>query len=174
MFPALTRLFRMKVFDVRSKYYVSELLSNGWICSQDEDLWEEIRYSSRFLDLHASQEADSRAAFQSSGSCSNSASYAKCSARMVSNSMILLEKEMRDLLQRTECKESARVLLLVPLKTEFYRKPRSLLQLSRLQILRSVGSGDFERRVKSLPLPPLLLADVRVGVRTNCSPIYSL
>ena len=45
----------------------------------------------------------------------------------------------------------------LPLQTEFFRSPLSLLQLSRAAIRQQLGMNDFERRVKTLPLPPLLL-----------------
>ena len=43
------------------------------------------------------------------------------------------------------------------LRTEFFRNPLSLLQLSRAAIRRLFAMNDFERRIKTLPLPPLLL-----------------
>lgn len=50
--------------------------------------------------------------------------------------------------------------LVVPLAEEFFRKPLSLLQLSRIAIRSSLGMNQFERRVQTLPLPPLLLGYV--------------
>lgn len=43
------------------------------------------------------------------------------------------------------------------LQREFFEKPLSLLQLSRAAIRRQLGMNDFERRVQTLQLPPLLL-----------------
>ena len=43
------------------------------------------------------------------------------------------------------------------LRTEFFRNPLSLLQLSRTAIRRLLPMNDFERHVQPLPLPPLLL-----------------
>lgn len=50
--------------------------------------------------------------------------------------------------------------LLAPLVTEFFQKPLSLLQLSRMRIRQSLGMYDFESRVQTLPLPPALLTYV--------------
>ena len=43
------------------------------------------------------------------------------------------------------------------LRSEFFRNALSLLQLSRASIRCQFGMNDFERRVRTLPLPPLLL-----------------
>lgn len=68
---------------------------------------------------------------------------------------------MQNLFKRTRTKEYRKKCPFVSsLVNEFFRHPLSLLQLSRMKIRRSIGMFDFERRVKFLQLPPLLLSYV--------------
>ena len=55
--------------------------------------------------------------------------------------------------QKSKCLDA----MALSLRKEFIQNPPSLLQLARMAIRRRLGMNDFERRVKTLPLPPLLL-----------------
>lgn len=168
--------FRMRKWNVRSEFYVSEWIRNGWIAAQDE--WKDKNYFSCF-NLHAANDADSRANFRilrqlfalgvfSSSLRSSDAQFAYCwktNCRKYSSG----KSAQFSCCWRPNCKncssgQSAKppneCLLLAPLKTEFYRQPLSLLQLSRLQIRCAVAINEFEHRVKTLRLPPALLTYV--------------
>ena len=128
------------------EYYVSEWLSNGWICAQkgnwfvlsdfacyhSYDCDVRFRILRQLLALGLFREPESEQFWS-----------AQCDGCQYKNPAALVIHR--------QCP------LLIPLLNEFLRMPLSLLQLSRMEIRRLVGMNDFERRLRTLLLPPLLL-----------------
>ena len=128
--------------------YVSEWLCNGWICAQRND-WICVRVLARhnpdgnihlrilrqLLALGLFRDADNEQFW--SAYCDDC--YFVTQATLVTH---------------RQCPR------LAPLLNEFFRKPLSLLQLSRMEIRRLVGMSNFKDRMETLKkmgvLPPLL------------------
>ena len=147
----------LDMFDMRFGYsrhenkecYVSEWLCNGWICVQRND-WTCLRVLARhssdgnvhfrilrqLLALGLFRDADSEQSW--------SAYCEQCEDCFVIHGKLVTHRQCP----------------LAPLVDEFFRKPLTLLQLSRMEIRRLVGMNDFKDRMETLKkmklLPPLL------------------
>ena len=147
----LIEMFDMHFWNSKHKNkerYVSEWLCNGWICAQRND-WTCMsvlaRHSSdgnvhfrilrQLLALGLFRDADNEQFWS-----------AYCEDCFVVTQATLVTHR--------QCPR------LAPLVDEFFRKPLSLLQLSRMEIRRLVGMNDFKDRMETLQklglLPPLL------------------
>ena len=144
------------MFDIRFLYsrhedkewYVSEWLCNGWICAQKNE-WTCLR-------VLASHSSDGNVYFRilrqllSLGLFREADSEQFWSARCEGCS----NEHQAALVTRRQCR------LLIPLQDEFFRKPLSLLQLSRGEIRLLVGMNYFKERMETLQkmglLPPSL------------------
>lgn len=158
--PLLNDLNEMvvKVFiDVRSQFYVSEWIRNGWIYYQEGD---ESCFSRIIKSIHSVDAANSNAAyriarqllalgiFREPGASSMLTSHCSCFNNRCD------ESNVRPPRRKNQYPH------LLPLLNGFFRETLSLLQLSRIEIRDAVGMRYFERRVKTLSLPPLLLTYV--------------
>ena len=123
----------------------SEWLCHGWICAQKND-WTCLRV------LLASHSSNNNVHFHilrqllSLGLFRDAESEQFWSARCEGCS----NEHQAELVTRRQCR------LLMPLVEEFFRKPLSLLQLSRVEIRRLVGMNDFKERMETLQKMGLL------------------
>lgn len=158
LIKALIHLFHVSDFDAQMEKLMGELIRNGWICTQHDD--KNVLY--RLL-IGISQDVsfETRAAFRitrqllalglfriPSGDLKLSWAQRLICWLFGGSANYHLPQIAR------ECPVVARLV------TEFDRKPLSLQQLSRIEIRHSIQINGFERRVKTLPLPPPLLTYV--------------
>ena len=93
--------------------------------------------------------------------------YSRCVRQLYALGIFRMREVLRSLDKLHEIAEEVDVGVFAPrqnyfprrrfLEMDFVRTPHTLLQLSRVSIRRSVRMSDFERRVQTLLLPPLLL-----------------
>ena len=132
------------------KWYISECLCNGWICAQKND-WTCVHFftiSMHYFDCDVLFRIFRQLLALGSFRIPDSEQFwsARCLGCPATNQSSLVTNR--------QCR------LLMPLVNEFFRKPLSLLQLSRVEIRRLVGMNDFKERMETLEkiglLPPLL------------------
>lgn len=168
LITALMELLKVFRFNARSEFNIGQLIRNGWICAEKSD---EMAHNFVYM-LHFPNSSRGQTALRITrqllalgffseqemwnnlkprygcGVCGSSQA-----AHIVEDDEVI-EEIVGHQNQRHACRPAARLL------KEFFRNPLSLQQLSRIQIRLSIGIYNFERFVKTLPLPPPLLAYV--------------
>lgn len=157
------------------EHFVGEFIRNGWICAQAEedvaylivDVLHEEGDDCRGMALLIACQLLALGVFRRPESDANAKPQFPRSYFVLSMNMMrqIMEQKKQKRMNGTRTKEKQtrkstpvpECRRLRPLLLEYFHKPLSLLQLSRVQIRRSIGLMDFERRVKTLHLPPLLL-----------------
>lgn len=148
-------------FNTRIQVLVSEWLRNGWLCAQSGE-------QSIYLlvaNLHSSDISDRRAAFRIARQLLALAfflepvGYPKLQwPRRYFYNVNFVHRSCAACALGHRPETTLECQRVLPLINEFFRNPLSLQQLSRIELRRSVGMIDFERRIQTLPLPPSLLA----------------
>lgn len=153
----------MLEFDEQSEYFVRDWICNGWICAQSKEQclyalvrdlhvdYSVYRIARQLLALGLFREPEPQEAKLQQLRWPLRCFYDEDYSRFIHCDICRIGHKQES---TQECP------LVAPLMTEFFRNPLSLQQLSRIEIRRSVGMNDFERRVKTLSLPPLLLSYV--------------
>ena len=130
-------------------YYMCECLRNGWICVQSDD-WSCLHLFDS-LSLHYEQSATVLQIVRQLCALGHFRGPDRVDFWTDRCRQCSLVTDFNPPVPNQEC------VIMAPLLDEFFQKPLSLLQLSRMEIRRLVGMNDFERRLKTLLLPPLLL-----------------
>lgn len=161
LLEALALLFRVREFDDSSEHSVSAWIRNGLICAQQHAsnyiifmLIERLHSYNPRTAYRIARQLLALGLFRIPRGDPKLSWAQRCFyGEMISRSSEVCAKKHSS--QTTEeCSAVA------PLLTEFFRKPLSLQQLSRIEIRQSIGINSFERRVKTLPLPVPLLTYV--------------
>lgn len=179
LFDALNQLFLIKCFNTDTEYFVSEWIRNGLICAQME---EQIGLYGLIDSLHINHNL-----FGNEGDMAKHLSDIAAAHRVARQLLALglfrvphgdpkLSWARRCLYDEWASRQgllhceiccdghnsqtTQECPVIEPLINEFFRQPLSLLQLSRIEIRCSLGINCFERRIRTLPLPPCLLTYV--------------
>lgn len=158
-------------FEARDEYFVSEWIRNGWICdkqAENEILYMLIESLQAELFGHKRQEDDVNATLRVARQMLALGFFRK--PHVEQTFLIDCRRFYGDFKLRLKCqvcgiwhkeKHTAEVCpATASFLAELLEQPLSLQQLSRIEIRCSIGINRFENRIKTLPLPPSLLAYV--------------